>query len=96
MKTGQFCIKFIMIFLFAICSATLFGGCAKQKVWIKNGLNQDEFDRDRARCDREASSATQIIDYAYSTDLERGLDRSMAKDNLIKKCMYSKGYKLEN
>lgn len=85
-----------MLFLLAICSATFFGGCAKQKVWMKNGLNQEEFDGDRARCEREASSATQIIDYANSTDLERGLDRSMAKDNLIKKCMYSKGYKLEN
>jgi hypothetical protein len=98
MEIGHFCCKFIKIslFLFAISSAVLVGGCAQERVWTKKGLNQNEFDRDLARCDREAASSTQIVGYAYSTDLERGLERSIAKENLIKKCMYSKGYTFES
>ena len=98
MKTSQFCCKFIKIslLLLTIFPAVFFGGCAKERVWTKNGLHQNEFDRDLARCEREAASSTQIVDYAYSTDLERGLDRSMTKDKIVKKCMYSKGYTLEN
>ncbi len=98
MKVGQVCCKYInmSMFLYAICSVVFLHGCAQERVWAKKGLNQNEFDQDLARCDREAASSTQIVGYAYSTDLERGLERSMAKENLIKKCMYSKGYTLEN
>ena len=98
METSHFCCKFrkISLLLFAICSAVIVGGCAQERVWTKKGLNQNDFDRDFARCDREAASSSQIVGYAYNTDLERGLERSMAKENLIKKCMYSKGYKFES
>ncbi len=98
MTTDKISFKFmgIYLFLFAVCVAVFFGGCARQKHWTKKELNQEEFDRDIAKCNRESSSSTHIVDYAYSTDLERGLDRSMTNDNLMKKCMYSKGYKLED
>ena len=98
MKISKFCCKFsnIYLFLFAISSAVIVGGCAQERVWAKKGLNQNEFDQDLARCGREAASSTQIVGYAYSTDLERGLERSITKENLIKKFMYSKGYALEN
>ena len=98
MKAVQYCCKYINIslLLFAICSAVFLCGCAQERVWAKKGLNQNEFDQDLARCNREAASSTQIVGYAYGTDLERGLERSMAKEKLIKKCMYSKGYALEN
>jgi hypothetical protein len=76
------------------------GGCASEKIWSKPGLHQTEFDRDFAKCSREASSTTSSLalsaDFNNSLDLERGLDRSMTRDALIKKCMYSLGYKLES
>lgn len=98
MKTRQLCCKFIKIslFLFAMSSTAFLYGCAQERVWTKKGLNQNEFDQDLARCDRDAASSTQIVGYAYSSDLERGLERSITKENLIKKCMYSKGYTFES
>jgi len=74
-------------------------GCASEKVWSKPGLNQTEFDRDFTRCSREAAAATSSlalsVDFNNNADLERGLDRSMRRDALMNKCMYSQGYKLE-
>ncbi len=97
MKTGQFfdTSKSILLLLASLCTV-FFVGCAQQQVWTKRGLNQNDFDRDLARCEREASSATQIIHYAHASELEQGLDRSMTRENLIKKCMRSKGYTLTN
>lgn len=75
------------------------GGCASEKVWSKPGLQQAAFDRDFAKCSREAASSTSSlalsVDFNNSSDLERGLDRSMRRDALMNKCMYSLGYKLE-
>jgi hypothetical protein len=98
MNTGQFFFpsRGKVLLLIASLSAGILAGCAHQQVWTKRGLNQNDFDRDLARCEREASSATQIVHYAYATGLEQGLDRSMARENLIKKCMRSKGYTLTN
>ena len=51
---------------------------------------------DFARCTREASSSTQVTNYANSTGLEHRLERDVARENMVKKCMFSQGYKLED
>ena len=98
MKVGRFCCQCIRILLLLVVmsSTVALVGCAQQKVWTKKGLNQDDFDRDVARCEQEAAKATQIVNYAYETGPELGLDRSVTRDNLIRKCMYTKGYKRED
>lgn len=92
------CIKILGTLLVA-GAVSFLSGCASEKVWSKPGLDQTEFDRDFAKCSREAASSTSSLtlsaDFNSNLDLERGLDRSMRKDALIKKCMYSQGYKLE-
>jgi len=85
----------IWLFLFIMITVAAVAGCAKQRVWAKKGLNPDELDRDLAKCTREASSATQTANFTNSTGVENGLERDISRDNLVKKCMFSKGYKLE-
>ena len=88
--------KHFFLVLFAMIVVVAFAGCAKQRTWTKKGLQQEEFDKDFAKCTREASSSTQVTNYANSMGLENGLERDIQGDESVKKCMFSKGYKLED
>ena len=78
--------------LSALVVLTICAGCSTPNAWTKQGITQDSFDQDLARCQRSASSSTQSL----SLDAEMGLERSIMRDNLVKKCMYSKGYTLKD
>jgi hypothetical protein len=68
--------------------------CAQQQ-WNKPGLNQSEFDRDTARCRREAASATYLDPFAHDLGIGQDFDRSAAQQKRFEQCMFAKGYRLE-
>jgi hypothetical protein len=84
--------KKIVLFLCTLIFITTFSGCAQPNTWTKQGITQEIFDRDFAKCQREAWSASHTLNGSG----EVGLERSVMEENLIKKCMYSKGYELKN
>jgi hypothetical protein len=88
--------KKISLLLFAILATASLVGCSKPRAWIKDGITQEEFDKDFARCTREASSPTQIFDNANGIRFDQGLERDVTRDNFIKKCMFSVGYKIKD
>lgn len=71
-------------------------GCAQQRQWTKQGLNQAEFEQDAARCRRDAARATSLDPFAYGAGQEQGLERSVTQDRIFEQCMQSKGYRLES
>ena len=75
------------LFAWAVVVAVAFAGCAKPNVWTKSGMNQERFDQDFAKCQREASLSTQTL----HLDGDTGLERSFMQENIVKKCMYAKG-----
>lgn len=79
------------LFAWAVVVAVAFAGCAKPNVWTKSGMNQERFDQDFAKCQREASLSTQTLHF----DGDTGLERSFMQENIVKKCMYAKGYELK-
>lgn len=68
-------------------------GCAQQRHWTKQGLDQAEFDRDAAQCRREAAKATSPDPFAAGTG--QGLERSVTQEKLFERCMHSKGYRFD-
>ena len=83
--------KELPLFAWVLLVAVAFAGCAKPNVWTKSGMNQERFDQDFAKCQREASMSTQTL----HADGDTGLERSVMQDNIVKKCMYAKGYELK-
>ncbi|ADW19354.1 hypothetical protein Despr_3226 [Desulfobulbus propionicus DSM 2032] len=67
-------------------------GCAPQRQWSKPGLNQADFDRDAARCRREAAVSTQRDPFA--PDAGHGLERANVQEKLFEQCMTARGYRL--
>lgn len=69
-------------------------GCAQQRQWTKQGLNQTEFEQDAARCRRDAARATYLDPFAGASGQD--LERSVAQEKFFEQCMFSKGYRLES
>lgn len=83
--------KELSVLLWVLVVAVAFAGCAKPNVWTKSGMNQERFDQDFARCQREGALSTQTL----HADGGTGLERSFMQDNIVKKCMFAKGYELK-
>ena len=72
----------------------LLAGCAPRYLLTREGATIDNYNSDIARCDYETSAATQGTDYSYRTILGQEFDRASRKNDLMKKCMLAKGWKV--
>jgi hypothetical protein len=80
------------ILLILIFSAFMLQGCAQKHMLTKSGASIEDYNKDVARCDYEASLATQNTDYNYRTIIGQELDRANRKNDLILKCMIAYGW----
>jgi len=78
-----------------LLASLLLCGCASQRQWTKKGLTQAAFDQDSARCRREAAKATYREPFAYASGQEQGLEQSVAREKSFERCMFARGYRLE-
>jgi hypothetical protein len=93
MKRGRIIMQRAMITLGLLLLLAPLAGCAQQRHWTKQGLDQAEFDQDAAQCRREAAKAT----YAdpFSSGAGQGLERSVTQEKFFEQCMLSKGYRFD-
>lgn len=97
MATAPLCMVYPMnkqtLFLLAVVM-TAVSGCQSNKVWVKDGATQTDFEQDKAQCVYESTAATQSPDYGYNTVVVQALDQSMRRDNLAILCMQARGWSL--
>ena len=77
----------------ALLLVLIFAGCQQRYLLSRDGATQDDYNRDVATCDYEASAATQSTDYSLGSILGQELDRANRKNDLMFKCMEAKGWK---
>ena len=93
MKSVQAAVPLLLVAVGVLTLLSPLTGCAPQRQWTKQGLNQTDFEQDAARCRREAARATYLD--PFSSDAGQGFERTVAQEKLFEQCMFSKGYRLE-
>jgi len=94
-KRGQAAVPLLLVILGVLALLWPLTGCAPQRQWTKQGLNQTDFEQDAARCRREAAKATYLDPFSFDAGQGQGFERTVAQEKLFEQCMFSKGYRLE-
>lgn len=95
MKRVQAAVPLLLVALGVLALLSPLTGCAPQRQWTKQGLNQTDFEQDTARCRREAAKATYLDPFSSEAGQGQGFERSVAQEKLFEQCMSAKGYRLE-
>lgn len=69
-------------------------GCAPRYLLTREGATLDDYNSDIARCDYETSAATQGTDPGLRTVVGQEFDRASRKNDLMKKCMLARGWRI--
>lgn len=85
-----------MKLILAAGAALTLSACATQQnmEWAKIREGGMDLSQAIARCDYEATAATQGTDYSFRTSLGQELDRAIRKNDLERKCMAANGFAL--
>jgi len=96
MKRVQAAVQVLLVALGVLALLSPLTGCAPQRQWTKQGLNQSDFEQDAARCRREAAKSTYLDPFSSDAGQGQGFERTVAQEKLFEQCMSSKGYRLES
>ena len=80
--------------IMTICLVALLVGGCQQTYWVKPNATQEDFNRDSAQCNYEATKASYTPMGPFDSGISSGMQEGFQKTKVYKACMRSKGYKL--
>lgn len=73
----------------------MLAGCGPNRIWVKDGTDVQQTEKDIAECQYEAEKYGYVDLYNGGSAISVGYERAMRKNDLVASCLRSRNYHLK-